>query len=43
LSHTHAWLWFLMECCLSFLHFFVFNLLHNAIWSPHSLVVSNLK
>jgi len=33
----------LMECCSSFLHFFVFNLLQNTIWSPHSLVVTNLK
>jgi len=28
------WLWFLMERCSSFLHFFVFGLLQNAIWSP---------
>ena len=28
-------LWFSMECCLSFLHFFVFNLLQNGIWSLH--------
>ena len=36
-------LWFLMECHLSFLHFFVFNPLQNASWSPHQLVVTNLK
>jgi len=26
-------LWFSMECCSSFPHFFIFNLLQNAIWS----------
>ena len=29
-THWAIWLWFLMECCSSFLHFFVFNLLQNA-------------
>jgi len=30
------WLWFSMECCSSFLHFFVFNPLQNTILSPHN-------
>ena len=28
-------LWFLMECCSSFLHCFVSNPMQNASWSPH--------
>ena len=36
------WLWCVIECCSSFLHFFVFKRLQNAIWSPHYLAVTNL-
>ena len=42
-THWAIRLWFLMECCSIFLHFFVFNLLQNVIWSPCSLAVTNLR
>ena len=42
-THWAIWLWFSLECCSSFLHFFIFNPLQNAIWSPHLLAVTNLK
>ena len=28
-THWAIWLWFSMECCSSFLHFFIFNPLQN--------------
>ena len=42
-THWAIWLWFTMKYCSSFLHFFVFTLLQNAIWPPHYLTMTNLK